>query len=282
MTAGTCLGVDVMPRMALGLAYEGTDWLGWQTQPNGQTVQDILEAALTRFVGHPVATICAGRTDAGVHAAMQVVHFDTQVERPDISWIRGLNAYLPSSIAVRWARAVPDDFHARFSARSRTYVYLIWNDRVRAPFWAGRAGWCFHPLDLDAMRDASQWLVGEHDFSSFRSSQCQAAHPVRVMHDITWRRHGALLVATLRANAFLHHMVRNIVGALVYVGQGRLPSLAMRDLLARRDRRLAPPTYTPDGLYLAAIGYPDHEMFLGDLDGSALIPALIPASGGEL
>lgn len=267
-----------MPRMALGLAYDGAGWLGWQTQPNGQTVQDTLEAALARFVDEPVATICAGRTDTGVHGAMQVVHFDARVDRKEESWVRGLNSHLPPSIAVRWARAVSDDFHARFSARSRTYVYLLWNGRVRTPFWAGRAGWCFRPLDLDAMRDASRHLVGEHDFSSFRSSQCQAAHPVRVMHAIEWRRQGDLLIATLRANAFLHHMVRNIMGALVYVGQGRLASEDMRDLLARRDRRLAPPTFQPDGLYLAAIGYPDHERFLGELDGSALIPGLSPGS----
>jgi len=265
-----------MPRMALGLSYDGAGWLGWQTQPNRRTIQDVLEAALARFVGQSVATVCAGRTDTGVHAAMQVVHFDTSVERRDVSWVRGLNAYLPPSVAVRWARVVPDDFHARFSARSRTYVYLLWNDRVRAPFWSGRAAWCFQPLNLDAMCDASQWLLGEHDFSSFRSSQCQAAHPVRVMHDIQWRRHGSLLIATLRANAFLHHMVRNIMGAMVHVGQGRLSALAMRDLLACRDRRLAPPTYSPDGLYLAAIAYPDHAVHLGELDASTQIPGLGP------
>jgi len=261
-----------MARIALGLTYEGAGWQGWQTQPNRQTVQDTLQAALARFVGQPVATVCAGRTDTGVHAAMQVVHIDAPVQRCEQSWVRGVNAHLPPGIALRWARAVPDDFHARFSARARTYVYLIWNDRLRTPFWVGRAGWCFQPLDMEAMREASQCLVGEHDFSSFRSSQCQAAHPVRVMHAISWRRQGALLIATLRANAFLHHMVRNIMGAMVYVGQGRLPARAMQALLAHRDRRLAPPTYSPDGLYLAAIDYPDYAGFLGELDGSALIP----------
>jgi len=266
-----------MSRMALGLAYDGADWQGWQTQPNGRTVQDTLETALACFAGQAqgaINTVCAGRTDAGVHAAMQVVHFDTQLERSDASWVRGVNAYLPPSIAVRWARSVPDDFHARFSARSRTYRYLIWNDRVRAPFWAGRAAWCFRPLALDAMHDAAQYLIGEHDFSSFRSSQCQAAHPVRVMHAIRWRRQGALLIATVQANAFLHHMVRNIMGAMVYVGQGRLSPQDVRDLLVRRDRRLAPPTYAPDGLYLTAIGYPEHETHLGELDGSRWIPGL--------
>jgi len=269
-----------MPRMALGLAYDGTDWLGWQTQPNRRTVQDALQDALARFVGvsaptrAPIPTTCAGRTDTGVHAAMQVVHFDTDVVRREDAWVRGVNAHLPASIAVRWARVVPDSFHARFAARSRTYVYLLYNARTRSPFWAGRAGWCYHPLDIDAMRTASQHLVGEHDFSSFRSSQCQAAHPVRVIHRIDWQRQGDLLIATFTANAFLHHMVRNLMGALVYVGSGRLAAPELAQLLTARDRRFAPPTYAPDGLYLAAIGYPGFEADLGELDGTALIPGV--------
>jgi len=267
-----------MPRIALGLAYDGADWLGWQTQPNRRTVQDTLEAALARFVGATAsaravsATVCAGRTDTGVHATMQVVHFDTTVVRRDEAWVRGVNAHLPASIAVRWARLVPDHFHARFDARTRRYVYLLHNARTRAPFWAKRAGWCARPLDLEAMRAASQYLIGSHDFSSFRSSQCQAAHPVRVIHRIDWQRQGELLIATFTANAFLHHMVRNLMGALVYVGLGRLAPQDLAQLLAACDRRLAPPTYAPDGLYLAAIGYPGYEAYLGELDGSAWIP----------
>jgi tRNA pseudouridine38-40 synthase len=256
-----------MPRFALGLAYDGMAWQGWQTQPHGQTVQDTLETVLARFANAPTATVCAGRTDAGVHAAMQVVHIDTDAQRRAESWVRGVNALLPPSIAVRWATPVPDTFHARFSAQSRTYVYLLWNDRVRPALWAGRAGWCFHPLDVDAMRRAAQALLGEHDFSSFRSSQCQARHPVRTLHSLDIRTQGPFIVFTLRANAFLHHMVRNLMGALLQVGQGRQPFEWMATLLAARDRRQGAPTFMPDGLYLSAIEYPS-SFGLTDLDGA--------------
>lgn len=255
-----------MPRLALGLAYEGSVWQGWQTQPHRQTVQDTLESALRQFLAAPTATTCAGRTDAGVHAAMQVIHLDSDVQRRPESWVRGLNALLPPSIAVRWARPVPGTFHARFSALARTYTYLLWNDRVRPALWAGRAGWCFQPLDVDAMRAAAAALTGEHDFSSFRSSQCQARHPVRTLHQLDIATQGCFLVFTLRANAFLHHMVRNIIGALLQVGQGRQPAAWMGDLLAARDRTQGAPTFMPDGLYLSAIDYPP-EFGLDDLDG---------------
>ncbi|WP_144633344.1 tRNA pseudouridine(38-40) synthase TruA [Bordetella genomosp. 13] len=248
-----------MQRIALGLAYDGSAWQGWQTQPHGQTVQDTLETALGAFGGihRPIPTICAGRTDTGVHGASQVVHLDTELTRRDESWVRGVNAFLPSSIAVQWAQTMPDTFHARFSARSRTYVYLLWRGRVRPPLWAGRAGWCFQPLDLDAMRQAAQALLGEHDFSSFRSSQCQARHPVRTMHRLDIEERGPFIVFTLRANAFLHHMVRNLIGALLQVGQGREGVAWLGQLLQARDRRLGAPTFMPDGLYLADIEYPD-------------------------
>ncbi len=259
-----------MPRIALGVAYDGSAWNGWQTQPHRQTVQDTLEAALAQFADRPVATICAGRTDTGVHAAMQVVHLDTDAQRREASWVRGVNALLPPSIAVRWAREVQDDFHARFSAGSRTYVYLLINDRVRSPMWAGRAGWCFQPLDIAAMRAAAACLLGEHDFSSFRSSQCQAKHPVRVMHRLDIDTRGDFIVVTLRANAFLHHMVRNLMGALLQVGQGRKSVAWMAQLLAARDRTKGAPTFMPDGLYLASVEYPEH-FALGELDGTRLI-----------
>lgn len=256
-----------MPRMALGLAYDGSPWQGWQTQPHRQTVQDTLEAALASFAGGgSLATICAGRTDTGVHAAMQVVHLDTDLARRPESWVRGVNAFLPPSIAVQWAQGVPDTFHARFSARSRTYLYLLWRGRVRPPLWAGRAGWCFQPLDVDAMRQAARALLGEHDFSSFRSSQCQARHPVRTLHQLDISERGPFLVFTLRANAFLHHMVRNLIGALLQVGQGRQPPAWMAAVLAAHDRRLAAPTFSPDGLYLSAIEYPA-EFQLNETDG---------------
>jgi tRNA pseudouridine38-40 synthase len=261
-----------MPRIALGLAYDGSAWQGWQTQPHGQTVQDRLEAALGEFsgTGMPVATVCAGRTDTGVHAAMQVVHLDTELDRRDESWVRGVNAFLPGGIAVQWAQAMPDDFHARFSARSRTYVYLLWRGRVRPALWAGRAGWCFQPLDLDAMRQAAQALLGEHDFSSFRSAQCQARHPVRTLHKLDIEERGPFVVFTLRANAFLHHMVRNLIGALLQVGQGREPAAWMAQLLEARDRRLGAPTFMADGLYLCAIEYAEGYT-LPELDGGATL-----------
>jgi tRNA pseudouridine38-40 synthase len=257
-----------MPRLALGLAYDGAAWQGWQTQPHRHTVQDTLESAMAQFLAAPASTICAGRTDAGVHAAMQVIHIDTGVQRRPESWVRGLNALLPPSIAVRWAHPVPDTFHARFSALSRTYTYLLWHDRVRPALWAGRAGWCFQPLDVAAMREAAAHLIGEHDFSSFRSSQCQARHPVRTLHQLDIARQGHFVVFTLRANAFLHHMVRNIMGSLLQVGQGRQTVSWMSDLLAARDRTKGAPTFMPDGLYLSAIEYAP-EFGLHDLDGRA-------------
>lgn len=258
-----------MRRIALGLAYDGSPWQGWQTQPHRKTVQDTLEAALGRFSGThtSVPTVCAGRTDTGVHAAMQVVHLDTPLDRRDESWVRGVNAFLPASIAVQWAKSVSNDFHARFAARSRTYIYVLWRGRVRPPLWAGRVGWCFQPLDVDAMRQAASTLLGEHDFSSFRSSQCQARHPVRTLHQLDIAERGPFLVFTLRANAFLHHMVRNLMGALLQIGQGRETVAWMPALIAARDRRLAAPTFSPDGLYLTAIDYPS-EFELNELDGS--------------
>lgn len=261
-----------MPRIALGLAYDGSAWQGWQTQPHGQTVQDKFETALGRFSGSgtPLATVCAGRTDTGVHAAMQVVHLDTELDRRDESWVRGVNAFLPDGIAVQWAQTVPDDFHARFSARSRTYIYVLWRGRVRPALWAGRAGWCFQPLDLDAMRQAAQALLGEHDFSSFRSAQCQARHPVRTLHRLDIEERGPFVVITLRANAFLHHMVRNLVGALLQVGQGREPAAWLAQLLQARDRRLGAPTFMADGLYLSAIEYAEGYA-LPALDGGATL-----------
>lgn len=258
-----------MPRVALGVCYDGAPWLGWQTQPNGRTVQDTLEQALLRFVGVPVATICAGRTDTGVHAAMQVVHLDSPVVRDAQAWVRGLNAHLPASIAVRWAQDVPEDFHARFSATARGYVYLLRVDPVRSPLWAGRAGWSFRPLEHELMQQAAQALVGEHDFTSFRSSQCQAASPVRTLQRLDIARRGRFLIFTLRANAFLHHMVRNLVGSLVYVGQGRKPPEWIAQVLEARNRSLAAPTFSPDGLYLTAVEYPGYA--LPDLDATAEI-----------
>jgi tRNA pseudouridine38-40 synthase len=243
-------------RVALGIAYDGSTWQGWQTQPDGRTVQDRLESALGQFVAQHVGTICAGRTDTGVHAVGQVVHVDVAVQRREQSWVRGLNALLPDSIAVQWARPVSDDFHARFSALSRTYVYIVRNAPVRSPLADRRVGWVYHKLDLDPMRQAAARLVGEHDFSSFRSSQCQAVSPVRTLHALDVSRRAEFFIFTFRANAFLHHMVRNLMGALLYIGQGRQDPEWVDTLLAKRDRRLSAPTFAADGLYLAAVEYP--------------------------
>lgn len=246
-------------RIVLGVQYDGAPWRGWQTQPDGLTVQDRLEAALKSFTLQNVDTMCAGRTDTGVHALEQVVHFDTTLTRDMNSWVRGVNTFLPPSIAVRWATEVPRqpdaDFHARFSASARQYQYVLYNHPVRSPLLAARAGWVFRPLDLARMRDAAACLIGQHDFSAFRSSQCQANSPVKTMHAITIEQRGDLFLFTLKANAFLHHMVRNILGSLIVVGVGNQPPAWIGKVLATGDRALAAPTFMPDGLYLAKIDY---------------------------
>jgi tRNA pseudouridine38-40 synthase len=253
-------------RIALGVQYIGTGWNGYQKQPERNTVQDRLEIALERFACAPLATTCAGRTDAGVHAIEQVVHFDTELDRAPQSWVRGTNAFLPDSIVVRWAHALPPpevqgqdlhahEFHARFSARSRTYHYVLYNHANPSALLAGRAGWVFRPLDVERMREAARHLLGTHDFTSFRASGCQANSPVKDMHEVNIERHGDVIVFTLRCSAFLHHMVRNIVGSLIYVGTGRNAPDWMAEVLDARSRDAAAPTFMPDGLYLARIDY---------------------------
>lgn len=251
-------------RIALGLEYDGGAFEGWQTQPHGRTVQDVLERALSAIADEVVATVCAGRTDAGVHAAVQVVHFDTEVQRPMSAWVRGVNAHLPKSVAVCWALEVDEAFHARFSARARRYRYLLLNRPVRSALHHGRVGWFHLPLDVARMDRVAASLCGEHDFSSFRAAECQAHSPVRTMsHARVWRQ-DEWVVFEFEANAFLHHMVRNLVGALVYVGKGALDEQGFAALMAARDRRFAPPTFAPDGLYLAGVDYPPNWHLPGD------------------
>jgi tRNA pseudouridine38-40 synthase len=246
-------------RIALGIAYRGLNYHGWQSQPDGRTVQDALERALAEFIGLPkgeiVPTICAGRTDAGVHALNQVVHFDAPVVREEFSWVRGTNRYLPDDIAVQWARTVDADFHARNGARGRRYAFLLRESVVRPAIEAGLCGWVFKALDLDAMRAAAQALIGEHDFSAFRSSQCQALSPVKTLRRIDIVRIGDYWRFDFEGSAFLHHMVRNIMGALVAIGSGGQPASFMADLLAQRDRALAPPTFPAAGLYFLGPRY---------------------------
>ena len=242
-------------RIALGLEYDGSRFLGWQTQPGGGTVQDALEAALGAIAGEQVDVTCAGRTDRGVHAREQVVHFDTTAERPLTAWVRGVNAVLPGSVAVLWAKPMPATFHARYSARSRTYRYMLLNRSVRPALAASYAGWFHLPLDVAAMRDAAALLVGEHDFSAFRSAECQAKSPRRSLLRLDIERRGERIDFVLTANAFLHHMVRNLVGTLVYVGKGKHPASWVSDVLESRDRARAAPTFSAEGLYLEAIDY---------------------------
>ncbi|NWG86319.1 MAG: tRNA pseudouridine(38-40) synthase TruA [Hydrogenophilaceae bacterium] len=242
-------------RIALGLEYDGRLFCGWQTQPGGCAVQDALESALAEVHGAPVATIVAGRTDAGVHALCQVVHFDAVNHRPESAWLRGVNALLPEGIAVVWARPVASDFSARFSATERAYRYVLLNDPVRPALLAGRVGWVHAPLDQTAMAEAAAHLLGEHDFSAFRAAECQAKSPVREMRQIQIQRHGALMVLEFRANAYLHHQVRNMVGALVWVGLGRRSPDWVKEVLASRDRSQAAATFAADGLYLSEVRY---------------------------
>jgi len=242
-------------RIALGIEYDGSRFLGWQTQPAGGTVQDALESALSAIADVPVSVTCAGRTDRGVHALEQVVHFDTDAARPDSAWVRGVNALLPDSVAVLWSRNVDPAFHARYAARSRTYRYVLVNRPVRPALAARHAGWYHGPLEIAPMREAARQLVGEHDFSAFRSAECQAKSPVRTLHELDIAREGERIEIRLRANAWLQHMVRNIVGMLVYVGAGKQAPSWAGELLASRDRSRAAPTFGAEGLYLATVEY---------------------------
>ncbi len=242
-------------RYALGLSYRGSAYNGWQSQPDGQTVQDRLETALTQFADAPIRTLCAGRTDAGVHALNQVVHFDSDREREQFSWVRGTNRFLPRDIAVQWCLGVSREFHARSSARGRRYVYVLLESAVRPAVEAGAVGWVFRALNGDAMREAATLLIGEHDFTAFRAAECQAASPIKIVRDIHIQRRGAYWRFEFDANAFLHHMVRNIVGSLVAVGAGRHPPDWIANVLASRSRELAAPTFAAGGLYFVGPYY---------------------------
>jgi tRNA pseudouridine38-40 synthase len=266
-------------RIVLGVQYDGSCWQGWQTQPHKITVQDELETALMRFAKLEVKTVCAGRTDAGVHALEQVVHFDTELDRPLHSWLSGLNSFLPDSIAVRWVREVPmrapelpfdssAEFHARFSAYARTYHYVLYNNPVRSPLFNKRVGWVFRDLDVELMQEGAQLLVGEHDFTTFRAVGCQAKTPVKTMYSISVVKKGDFILFSLCANAFLHHMVRNIVGSLIFVGAKKRHPNWIKEVLESKDRSIAAPTFMADGLYLARVDY-DPKWKLPDAsDGS--------------
>jgi tRNA pseudouridine38-40 synthase len=242
-------------RLALGVSYRGTAYQGWQSQLSGQTVQDQVEKALSTFAAAPIRVHCAGRTDSGVHALQQVIHIDPPVVRDDFSWVRGSNRYLPSDIAVQWSRRVDSDFHARNSAHGRRYRYLVLESVARPSIESGAVGWVFRPLAEDAIRQAASHLIGEHDFSAFRSSECQSPTPIKTLRSIAISRCGALWRFDFDANAFLHHMVRNLMGSLIAVGVGRQAPGWVGEILAARDRSAAAPTFAPEGLYFVGPYY---------------------------
>jgi len=242
-------------RIALGIEYDGTDYHGWQCQIGLSTIQEKVEAALSKIATHPIKIVCAGRTDAGVHALEQVVHFDTDVIRSDIAWVFGANSNLPGDIRVIWARKVHEDFHARFSAVSRQYNYKIYNNQIASALMRNRTVRVKPSLDANLMHEAGQYLVGRHDFSSFRGSGCQANHPVRTIIFLDVARDGNIINIDIKANAFLLHMVRCIVGMLIKVGMGEKPPIWAKEVLEARDRKVCPATALPQGLYFVKADY---------------------------
>ena len=242
-------------RIALGVEYDGAPFCGWQSQTEGCGVQDFLEIAIAKIAEHEVRIHAAGRTDTGVHALMQVVHFDTDTARPESAWLRGVNAFLPKTVRVVWAKQVDDEFHARFSAQQRSYQYLLVNSATAPAINADKAGWYHMPLNVANMQQAITYLQGEHDFSAFRASECQASSPIRNLVEANITAHNEFIIFNFSANAFLQHQVRNMVGALVYVGKGKYPPDFIKSLLENKDRTLSPPTFSPNGLYLTGVAY---------------------------
>jgi tRNA pseudouridine38-40 synthase len=248
-------------RIVLGLEYDGTLYAGWQRQPvkaSVITVQEIVELAVSGIANHSVSVVCCGRTDAGVHATQQIVHFDTSVIRTIHAWVRGLNALLPKNVSVRWALVADITFHARHSALERRYTYVLYNNTVRPSLLDNRVGWVHRPLLLEPMQHAAQLLIGQHDFSTFRASQCQAHSPIRTLTHCSIEQHGHLFIFNIQANAFLHHMIRNIVGSLVYVGIGKWSVANFSTAFLAKDRCQGAPTFSPDGLYFCGAMYPKH------------------------
>lgn len=243
-------------RIALALEYDGRLFCGWQSQPSGCGVQDAVEKAVSEIAGANIAVTAAGRTDTGVHASYQVAHFDTQAERPITAWVRGVNTWLPAGVAVIWARKMPEEFHARFSVEERGYRYVLLNHPTRPGLMSGKVGWHHRPLDASRMQEAASKLLGRHDFSAFRAAECQAKSPEKEMRLSRVTQRGDYLVFDFRADGFLHHMVRNIVGCLVHIGAGQAAPEWVTELLAHKDRTRAAPTFMPDGLYLSHIRYP--------------------------
>ncbi len=246
-----------MSRYAIGLEYDGSEFLGWQIQHQQPTVQACVEKAVATVADHEARVTCSGRTDTGVHALCQVAHFDSPADRPERSWILGLNSNLPAGVSVLWIREVDESFHARFSAFSRSYRYLVLNRWVRPALEAKRMSWCRMPLDTDKMHQAAQALLGEHDFTSFRAAACQARHAVREIQQVSVCRAGDVVALEVTANGFLYHMVRNIAGSLMRVGLGEEKAGWVKQVLDKMDRTVAAPTAPPEGLYFVGARYPD-------------------------
>ena len=259
-----------MNRIAVGIEYDGSTWSGWQAQSGSPTIQAEVQTALSRVLDHEGVVTAAGRTDAGVHARAQVAHFDTGALRSERALVLGVNTHLPAEIALRWARGVPEHFHARYSAQSRTYRYCILNRSARGPLSRSRVAFVHRRLEIEPMRVAAALLLGTHDFSAFRAAECQAKSPVRDLQALRVERRGDFVLLEVRANAFLHHMVRNLAGLLIHVGQGEAPPSLARELLEGRDRRLAPATAPAAGLYLWHVQYPAG---FGLPDDSDIMPA---------
>jgi tRNA pseudouridine38-40 synthase len=268
-----------LPRIAVALEYDGAPFAGWQTQQAGvNSVQETAEAAFSRVAAETISLVCAGRTDAGVHALGQIAHFDTQAARAERSWVLGANSHLPDSISVRWARAVPAHFHARYSAESRTYRYFILNRLGRSALAAQRVALVYRPLDVERMNAAATLLLGEHDFSAFRAAGCQARTPVRRLYALQVVRVGEQVIIEATANAFVHHMVRNLVGLLLEVGMGKAPPHWAAEVLASRDRTRSAPTAPAQGLYFWKARYPQAFGLPEEAAGpvSAMIPRTAP------
>jgi tRNA pseudouridine38-40 synthase len=243
-------------RIALTVEYDGSQYHGWQAQTGLHTVQHVVEQALSQVADQDVTVVCAGRTDTGVHATNQIIHFDCDSERNIRGWIHGANSFLPKDVCVKWGKEMPNDFHARYSALSRRYRYVIYNSPIRPALLRSNVTWQYRPLDHQLMHEASQYLLGEQDFTSFRSVECQSKTPMRNVHRLQVSRHGDLIIIDITANAFLHHMVRNIAGVLIAVGTGRKPVAWVNDVLAAKDRKLGAETAPPYGLYLIGVVYP--------------------------
>ena len=264
---------QALSRWAACVEYDGSAYHGWQAQDDVVSVQTTVEAALAKIANHPVRVVCCGRTDTGVHATGQVIHFDSDAPRRAHEWVFGANRFMPDDVSLRWAQQVTDDFHARFGAQIRDYRYLILNHPARSALYARRAACYRYPLDVDAMAQAAGWLIGEHDFSAFRAAGCQAKSPIRTMHFAKVTRLGDFVAIDVRANAFLQHMVRNITGSLLAVGRGERPPEWIAELLTGQDRRRAGAAAPAHGLYFLGPGYPDKFKLPQRPDPMLLMPA---------